>query len=102
MLRLDGPLTLNTTTTTTVSTSLSVEPSPTSSQALDVREWTVRPGDHLWSIAESVTSQGAIQPSDGDIARYWKQLIAANIDRLADPTNPDLVFSGQVLSVPLP
>ena len=67
------------------------------------REWTVRPGDHLWGIAESVMAEhGSHRASEADIARYWAALIAANRDRLADAANPDLIFIDQVLLVPAP
>ena len=64
--------------------------------------WTVRPGDDFWSIADSVVGAS---PSPGDTAgvtRYWVRLIQANRSRLADPTDPNLLFPGQVLVLPPP
>lgn len=58
------------------------------------RTWTVAPGESFWSIAERNAPDGA------DVAMYWRTLIDANRDRLADPGNPDLLFPGQELSLP--
>ncbi|MCU1380650.1 MAG: hypothetical protein JWN29_3633 [Acidimicrobiales bacterium] len=67
------------------------------------RTWTVRPGDHLWSIAERVLAESRSRPpTDGEVVPYWEQLVAANRDRLADRDNPDLLFPGQALVVPAP
>lgn len=61
-------------------------------------EWTVAPGDHLWSIAERrLAAARGHQPSDAEVAPYWRALIAANRDRLPDP---DLLFPGQRLRLP--
>lgn len=63
-------------------------------------EWTVAPGEHLWSVAASVLKAAWEAPADEtQVASYWRRLIDANTDRLADPANPDLVFPGQRLSV---
>jgi hypothetical protein len=63
--------------------------------------WTVAPGDHLWSIAaRAVASSLGRAPSDAEVAPYWRSLIDANRSVLADPDNPDLLFSGQVLTLP--
>jgi hypothetical protein len=57
-------------------------------------EWVVQPGESFWSIAESRVA--------GDVAPYWRQLIAANRDRLVAPDHPDLLIPGQNLVVPPP
>lgn len=63
--------------------------------------WTVRPGDSLWSIAQAhVATPGAAGPDEIEVATYWVRLIAANRDRLVQPSNPDLIFAGQVLVLP--
>jgi nucleoid-associated protein YgaU len=36
------------------------------------------------------------------VAPYWQRLVEANRPALADPANPDLVFPGQVFTVPDP
>jgi hypothetical protein len=66
-------------------------------------EWTARPGDHLWHVAEA-TLAGAWgrAPSDAEVAPYWQQVVEANRGGLADPGNPDLILPGQVLQVPPP
>lgn len=59
--------------------------------------WTVVRGEHFWSIAEQVvTERGSAEP----VARYWRQLIDANRDRLTDPSNPSLIYPGQELRLP--
>lgn len=64
-------------------------------------EWVVRPGEHFWSIAEAhLTAARGGQPALREIGRYWRALVAANRDRLADPANPDLLFPGQRLRLP--
>lgn len=63
--------------------------------------WVIEPGDHLWHVAESVLTDGLVRtPSDADIAAYWTVLIEANRSMLVDPSNPDLVFAGQVVTLP--
>jgi nucleoid-associated protein YgaU len=65
------------------------------------RTWTVAPGDHLWSIAaRSVATSVGREPSDEEVAPYWRALLELNRHVLADPGNPDLLFSGQVLTLP--
>jgi nucleoid-associated protein YgaU len=73
----------------------------TATRTEEVRTWTVAPGDHLWSIAErTVASSLGRTPEETEVARYWRSLIATNRHVLADPDNPDLLFSGQVLTLP--
>lgn len=66
-------------------------------------DWVVGPGDSFWAIAEELVDefQGAGR-GELDVATYCRQLIAANHDRLARPDQPDLLFPGQVLTVPPP
>ena len=66
------------------------------------RSWTVRPGDHFWSIAERVVAErtGLPQPEERIVARYWRSLVAANADRLPHPGDPDLLYPGSVLRLP--
>jgi nucleoid-associated protein YgaU len=59
--------------------------------------WTIRPGDHLWRVAEE--TMGTDAPLER-VERYWRTLVEHNRARLADPTNPDLVFAGQVFELP--
>lgn len=69
--------------------------------AVTSETWTVRPGDHLWSIAQQTLARaGGREPSDEQTAAYWQRLIAQNRSRLADPGNPDLILAGQVFELP--
>ena len=65
--------------------------------------WRVEQGQHLWGLTESVlaTTWGRA-PSDGEVTPFWQAVIEANRGVLADPDNPDLVFSGQVFVIPTP
>ncbi|HET7655299.1 MAG TPA: LysM domain-containing protein [Acidimicrobiales bacterium] len=87
-------------TTTTVAT-----PPPTVAPPAATREPAqeilVEPGDSFWSIARRhVTDRAGREPSEREIARFWRKLIAANTDRLAVAGNPDLLFPNQALRLP--
>jgi hypothetical protein len=63
--------------------------------------WTIQRGEHLWYVAETVlATRRDHHPSTEETARYWRALVQANRDRLVDPENPDLVFTGQELVLP--
>lgn len=65
------------------------------------QEWTVRPGEHFWSIAETVLRRATgARPTDEEVAEYWQRLVAANRSRLPDRGNPDLLYPGQTLRLP--
>jgi hypothetical protein len=64
--------------------------------------WTVTPGDTFWSIAEEALADRGSFPTQPEIVRYWRQLIATNQSRLAAPANPDLLLPGQSLVLPPP
>ena len=67
------------------------------------RTWTVQPGQCFWSIAEAVLVEARGRPvAAKDIVPYWRRLVDANRPALADSDNPDLVFPGQVFTVPEP
>ncbi len=77
------------------------QPSVTSEAPATPVERVLVPGDHLWSVAaEVVAGQLGRSPNEGEVARYWARLVAANVDRLADPANPDLVFAGDTVVLP--
>lgn len=58
----------------------------------------VRPGDHLWAIAEAALTAARQRPvRDVEVAPFWRSVVAANAGVLADP---DLVFPGQIVRVP--
>ncbi|MFZ6003802.1 MAG: LysM peptidoglycan-binding domain-containing protein [Actinomycetota bacterium] len=68
-------------------------------------EVTVVPGDSLWSLAEEalVDAGGAEhRPSDVEVARYWRRVIETNRSALVDPSNPDLIYPGQIITLPSP
>lgn len=90
-----------------------VEPGPPTLQRVDeaapaapsapAGEVTLEAGDHLWSVAErALTDAWGRAPSDAELAPFWEQVVEANRDRLPDPANPDLVFPGEVVTVPPP
>lgn len=63
--------------------------------------WIVAPGDHLWSISDQTLADAwGRAPSEDEVTVYWASVVAANRSRLADPTNPDLVFSGEIVVLP--
>lgn len=61
----------------------------------------VRPGDHLWSIAEQILRErsGRAIVADHEIAPFWRQLIDANLPQLRSG-DPDLIYPGEVLTIP--
>ena len=63
--------------------------------------WVIRSGDHLWLVA-SMTLTGAWgRPPDArSLAAYWWQVVQTNRAHLPDPSNPDLVYSGDVITLP--
>lgn len=91
-----------------------VEPGPPTMEQLDdpaatpavegpVGEVTLGAGDHLWSVAERALAEAwGREPTDDELVPYWEQLVEVNRHRLADPANPDLVFPGQVVTMPPP
>ncbi|HUP70272.1 MAG TPA: hypothetical protein VM142_10715 [Acidimicrobiales bacterium] len=76
------------------------EPPPQDPQPV---QWQVQPGQHFWAVAEKVlASAWQRAPSDAEIDPYWRHLVETNRSILRDPTNPDLLYPGQVLTVPPP
>ena len=66
-------------------------------------QWTVKPGECFWSIADSVLADRWGRPAtDAEIVSYWLRLIEANRHQLVQRDNPDLVLPGQVFGVPAP
>jgi hypothetical protein len=64
-------------------------------------EWIVRPGDNLWSIAEqTLAAAWDDSPGDRQVAGYWMTVIAVNRSRLPEPSDPSLLFAGDVILLP--
>jgi DNA-binding SARP family transcriptional activator/nucleoid-associated protein YgaU len=64
-------------------------------------ETVVEPGDNLWNLAEEhLAADLGRDPSDEEVAPYWREAVAANTDRLVQAGNPDLIIPGQVLVLP--
>lgn len=62
--------------------------------------YRVQPGDHLWAIAKQALSDAwGRAPSVEEVDGYWRELIAANRDRLTSG-DPDLIYPGEHLVVP--
>src|SRR6202034_2451456 len=76
-------------------------PAPLGPGAAPVLILVVAPGDSFWSLAREVADAefGRSAPS-ADIGLVWRALVRANVSHLADPRNPNLIYSGQVFSVP--
>lgn len=65
--------------------------------------WHVQPGEHFWGVAEQTLTQAwSRAPSEPETVAYWQQLVEVNRPLLADPGNPDLVYPGQVFTLPAP
>lgn len=66
-------------------------------------QWTVKPGECFWSIADDVLADRLGRPpTDAEIVPYWQRLIDANRHQLVQRDNPDLVLPGQIFAVPAP
>lgn len=68
--------------------------------AADPATWRVSIGDSLWSIADEVVHQAHPAATEGEVAAYWRVVVAANRPHLVDPDDPDLLLPGQELAVP--
>ena len=63
--------------------------------------WSVRPGDDLWSITESVLiARLGHAPDQRQIAALWLRVVDANRPNLPDPANPNLIFAGDIVTIP--
>lgn len=62
----------------------------------------VQDGDSFWTIAEAQLVRLGRPTDDRGLTRHWRDVVAANRHRLVDPTNPDLLYPGQVLELPEP
>jgi hypothetical protein len=63
-------------------------------------EVVVRPGDHMWKLAEDRLAAVLGRPvTDSEIAPYWLRVIGANLGTIRSG-DPDLIFPGEVLVLP--
>jgi hypothetical protein len=76
---------------------------PTASPTAPVRarQHLVRPGDNLWTIArDELLARGRVaRVDDAAVARYWRDVIAANRATLRSG-NPNLIFPGELVTLP--
>lgn len=67
----------------------------------ETESWTIAPGDHLWGVAaRTLAATWHRPPDDLEVARYVSDLIDANRAMLVVPGDADLVFPGQVFTLP--
>ncbi len=59
--------------------------------------WIVERGDHLWSIAQRTAPADA---SLTDVGKHWLAIIELNRSNLPDANNPDLIYPGDVITIP--
>jgi nucleoid-associated protein YgaU len=90
------PTTLPPTTLPPTTRSATVPPVAPAPAAPD-EEVVVAPGDSFWSLAVDAVTE---HPRPVAVDEYWRRLIARNRARLVDPANPDLLYPGQVLTLP--
>lgn len=63
--------------------------------------WVVQPGDHLWSISERTLAAAEGTPPDlATLGPYWWEVVTANRATLPDPADIDLLFPGDVVTLP--
>lgn len=60
----------------------------------------VEQGDHLWKISErALLDRSGPEPSDPEIAPYWRDVIAANLEGLRSG-DADLIYAGEEIVLP--
>jgi hypothetical protein len=99
-----------TTTTATPSSAVVVPaslPSPVTEPSTERQpttprdEWIIQPGEHLWFVAhETLLEAWGREPTETEVAPYWRTLIEHNRSRLIDPSNPDYVVPNQSFGLP--
>ncbi len=63
--------------------------------------YVVSRSESFWSIAADRMGEALRRsPTDSEVLAYWERLIDANRLRLVDPGNADLLFAGQLLTLP--
>jgi hypothetical protein len=61
----------------------------------------VRPGDNLWTIAtDSLAAAWGRPPDVREVAPYWWRVVQVNRLHLPNPSDPNLLFAGDVVTLP--
>jgi LysM repeat protein len=87
-------------TTTTPSTTTTPTPTPTPAPP-PTPTHVVQRGESFWTIARAELSANGHRPSDAEVSRYWRALIAANIAKVRNG-DPNLIYPGQSFDLPKP
>ncbi|MEX1005671.1 MAG: LysM peptidoglycan-binding domain-containing protein [Acidimicrobiia bacterium] len=62
---------------------------------------TVEPGNSFWSIAQSTLADAWDRtPTSEEITGFWRKLVDVNLERLAPPHDPNLIYPGQIFGLP--
>lgn len=62
---------------------------------------TVEAGDSFWSIARSTLADAWDRtPTVEEITGFWRKLVDVNLERLAPPHDPNLIYPGQIFELP--
>lgn len=62
---------------------------------------TVEQGDHFWKLAEAqLADSWGREPTDSETAPYWRDVVDTNLERLAPPHDPNLIYPGQQFLLP--
>lgn len=77
-------------------------PSGTDDGGSTTAEVAAQSGDSMWSITEQVLEERLDRaPTTAEIAQVWDLVLEANADHLPEPGNPDLIYVGQTVFVPV-
>jgi hypothetical protein len=61
----------------------------------------VQAGGSFWTVAKDhLTTTLGRAPTNAEITRYWSSLMKANLDKLPQPGNPNLLYVGTTLTLP--
>jgi LysM domain len=85
--------------TTTSAPTSGAERAPPPAVVDDTR--VIEAGESFWSVARDQVAEALrANADDAEVRSYWLRLIEANRSILVDPSNPDLLFVGQTLTLP--
>lgn len=80
-------------------TAPSAAPEPGASDGA-LSAWVIRPGEHLWHVAEATVAAHGVPPSVQRVADYHRRLVDHTRATLPVPDDPDLVHPGTVVLRP--